>query len=126
LRYSTALLVLCTLAMAVAFWVPIVAIFSTNAATVLLAAVAMLAMVFSYLPTLGFYGRSRTWALCLPMIATFYLFMTWISAIRFFRGERSRWKGRVYDGSMALRNAYPHEPGRRDRTSGGPGGMKSP
>jgi hypothetical protein len=28
LRYSTALLVLCTLAMAVAFWVPIVAIFS--------------------------------------------------------------------------------------------------
>jgi hopene-associated glycosyltransferase HpnB len=126
LRYSTALLVLCTLAMAVAFWVPIVAIFSTNAAAVLLAAVAMLAMVLSYSPILRFYGRSRIWALCLPMIAMFYLFMTWTSAIRFFRGERTRWKGRVYDGSMAMRNPFPHETRMRDRPRGGPGGMKSP
>jgi len=105
LRYSPALLVLCTLAMGVAFWVPIVAILSTNAATVWLAAGAMLAMILSYLPILRFYGRSRIWSLCLPMVATFYLFMTWTSAIRFLRGERTRWKGRIYGGSMELRNA---------------------
>ncbi|MGB3095165.1 MAG: glycosyltransferase [Candidatus Deferrimicrobiaceae bacterium] len=105
LRYSPALLVLCTLAMGVAFWVPIVAMFSMNAAVMWLAAGAMLAMVLSYLPTLGFTGRSRIWALCLPMIATFYLFMTWTSAIRFWKGERTRWKGRIYDGSMELGNA---------------------
>jgi hopene-associated glycosyltransferase HpnB len=126
LRHSKALLALCTLVMGVAFWVPIVALFSTNAAVPYLATGALLAMVLSYLPTLRYYGRSRMWALCLPMIATFYLFMTWTSAIRFFRGERTRWKGRVYDGSMALRNAFPCEPGMRDRTSGGPGGAKSP
>jgi len=105
LRYSPTLLVLCTLAMGVAFWVPIVAMFSMNTAVMWLAAGAMFAMVLSYLPTLGFYGRSRIWALCLPMIATFYLFMTWTSAIRFWKGERTRWKGRIYDGSMELRNA---------------------
>jgi hopene-associated glycosyltransferase HpnB len=105
LRYSKALLALCTLAIGAAFWVPIVAIFSTNSAAAWLAAGAILIMVLSYLPTLGFYGRSPIWALCLPMIATFYLFMTWTSAVRFFRGERTRWKGRVYDGSMGMRKA---------------------
>lgn len=126
LRYSPALLVLCTLAMGAAFWVPVVALFSTIAIVPYLAAGAMLAMVLSYLPTLRYYGRSRMWALCLPMIAMFYLFMTWTSAIRYFRGERTRWKGRVYDGSMAIRNTFPHDPGIRDRTRDGTGGMKSP
>jgi hopene-associated glycosyltransferase HpnB len=126
LRYSPALLALCTLAMGVAFWVPIIALFSPNAAVPSLAAGVILAMVLSYLPTLRYYGRSRIWALCLPLIATFYLFMTWSSAIRFFRGERTRWKGRVYDGSMAMRSALPHDPGRRNRTRDGTDGMKSP
>jgi hopene-associated glycosyltransferase HpnB len=125
LRFSPVLLALCTLAIGVSFWVPMIALFSTNAVVPYLAASAMLAMVLSYLPTLRYYGRSRMWALCLPMIAAFYLLMTWTSAIRFFRGERTRWKGRIYDGSMGMRNAFPHESGMRDRTRDETEGTKS-
>jgi hypothetical protein len=50
----------------------------------------------TYLPTLRFYHRSWAWALCLPLIALFFLAMTWMSSIRYWRGERTRWKGRVY------------------------------
>jgi hypothetical protein len=35
--------------------------------------------------------------LSLPLAATLYLAMTWTSALRYWRGERSRWKNRVYD-----------------------------
>ena len=31
-----------------------------------------------------------------PLGASLYLAMTWSSAIRYWRGMRSRWKGRVY------------------------------
>jgi len=37
------------------------------------------------------------WALLLPLGAGLYLGMTWSSAIRYWRGVRSQWKGRVYD-----------------------------
>jgi hypothetical protein len=37
-----------------------------------------------------------TWALGLPLIAALFLAMTWTSAIRYWRGERTRWKGRIY------------------------------
>jgi hypothetical protein len=30
------------------------------------------------------------------LIAGLFLAMTWTSAIRYWRGERTRWKGRVY------------------------------
>jgi len=33
----------------------------------------------------------------LPLGAGLYLGMTWSSAIRYWRGVRSQWKGRVYD-----------------------------
>jgi len=37
------------------------------------------------------------WTLALPVIGTLYLAMTWTSAIRFWRGERARWKDRHYE-----------------------------
>jgi hypothetical protein len=57
---------------------------------------AVLIMCGLYLPTLRFYTLNSAWALCMPVIAGLYLLMTWTSAIRYWRGERSRWKGRIY------------------------------
>jgi hypothetical protein len=54
------------------------------------------AMLASYGPILRYYGRSVLWAPMLPFIAGLYLFMTWSSALRYWRGKRSEWKGRVY------------------------------
>jgi hypothetical protein len=53
-------------------------------------------MILSYLPTLKFYHQPRGWAVALPLIATLYLAMTWSSAIRFWAGAGSPWKGRFY------------------------------
>ena len=53
-------------------------------------------MLTSYLPTLRYYRRSILWAPMLPLIAGLYLLMTWASAMRYWRGQRSEWKGRVY------------------------------
>ena len=58
---------------------------------------AWLCMTLSYLPILRYYQLSLCWALLLPFSAAFYLGMTWSSAVRYWRGVRSRWKGRVYN-----------------------------
>jgi len=62
----------------------------------LVAAAGLVAMIASYAPTLRYYGRSQLWGLAMPIIATLYLAMTWSSALRYWRGARSEWKGRVY------------------------------
>ncbi len=58
-----------------------------------------LLMALLYLPVLHFYRLSAMWALLMPVIGTLFLAMTWTSAIRYWRGERSRWKGRRYPAS---------------------------
>lgn len=95
LRYSTPLLLLCTALMAAAFWLPVISLVSAGIAPVL-GLIALAAMAASYWPTLHYYGRSPWWCLALPAVGTLYLAMTWSSAARYWRGERSRWKGRVY------------------------------
>jgi hopene-associated glycosyltransferase HpnB len=109
LRYSVALLFLCSLAMVLAFGVPPAALalglaLGSIPASFLSVAI-WLTMAATYRPTLRFYGRSWAWALCLPFIATLYLAMTWTSALRYWMGERSRWKERVYDTDMAFKGA---------------------
>jgi hopene-associated glycosyltransferase HpnB len=103
LGYSAVMLVLCTLAMALAFWAPVVAVAAGPPAARLLSAGALAGMALLYRPTLAFYGRSWTWSLALPLTAALFLAMTWTSAVRFWKGERSRWKDRVYDETMTLR-----------------------
>jgi hopene-associated glycosyltransferase HpnB len=95
LRYSPIYLVLCTLLMATLYWVPILAI-AAPARFQLPAIVASAIMFATYLPTLRFYRRNAAWTLAQPVIAALYIAMTWSSALRYWRGERSRWKGRVY------------------------------
>jgi len=60
------------------------------------ATVALALAVAPYVPILRYYRLSSWLVLCLPLIASLYLAMTWTSAFRYYRGERSRWKGRQY------------------------------
>ena len=98
LRYSAMLLGGTTAIMLMAFWLPIAGLFFPAASAKILSAGALGALILSYLPTLKFYHQARGWALALPLIATLYLAMTWSSAIRFWIGAGSRWKGRFYKG----------------------------
>ena len=96
LHYSFGLLILCTFVMLLLYVLPVFLVASSNDLIRCLSGGSLAIMFLTYLPTLRFYHRSWAWALCLPLIAGFFLAMTWISAIRYWRGERTRWKGRVY------------------------------
>ncbi len=96
LRYSALLLALCTLLMMSLFLAPLVAIIWADEMIQAWSLTAYSCMVAVYRPILRYYDRSRSWALILPLIGSFYLAMTWTSALRYWRGERSRWKNRVY------------------------------
>jgi hypothetical protein len=96
LRYSTVLLVATTATMVLVFWFPWLGLFAASPWVQAAAAVGVLSMLGAYLPTLRYYGRPLPWALALPLIGTLYLLMTWTSAVRYWRGQRSAWKDRVY------------------------------
>ncbi len=96
LHYSVALLLVVTALFALAYWLPVVALLSASPNGMGVAAVALAAMVASYVPTLRYYGVPVLYALLLPVTATLYLAMTWGSALRYWRGVRSLWKGRSY------------------------------
>ena len=98
LRYSSMLLAGTTAVMIGLFWLPVAGLFFPAADAKMISAFALGAMIWSYLPTLKFYKISRGWAVTLPLVATLYLAMTWSSAIRFWTGKGSSWKGRYYDG----------------------------
>ncbi len=96
LRYSPLLLLLTTLALLALFAVPPLGLLAASSTTRLLSLGAYLAMALTYLPTLRFYRLSPLWSLLLPLIGLLYLAMTWSSALRYYRGVRSVWKGRQY------------------------------
>src|SRR5690606_33334541 len=93
---SPALLLLCTALLLLTYVVPVVALAAGPGPVRLAGAIALALMLGSYAPTVRFYGQSLAWLPTLPVAATLYLAMTWTSALRYFRGERSRWKNRVY------------------------------
>ena len=96
LRYSSWLLVLTLLGLALVWWVPLAsALLSTGWPRACgWAAVALSAI--SYLPTLARYRRSPLWSLLLPAVAAFYMAATLGSAVRYWRGSGARWKDRDY------------------------------
>jgi hopene-associated glycosyltransferase HpnB len=96
LRYSGILLAGTTAVMIIVFWLPVAGLFFPTTGAKVISAIALAAMIFTYLPTLKFYGLSRAFALALPFIGTLYLAMTWSSAIRYWFGGGSRWKDRSY------------------------------
>jgi len=98
LRHSALLLLVCTLAMALMFWVPPLGLLA-GGLTGVLAGAAWLAMAAAYAPLLRYYGRSPLQGALLPLVATLYLAMTWHSALRWWTGGGARWKGRAYGGA---------------------------
>ncbi len=96
LKYSISLLILCTIMMAASFIFPFLGLLSNNIYAILISWLALSVMIITYMPTIKFYGLSKLWALTLPISGVLYLMMTWSSAIRFFMGKRSEWKGRTY------------------------------
>lgn len=97
LGYSTLILFLTTGLMIAVFWFPILGV--VNSSWILNDAgwLGLVSMCASYLPTLRFYRQTPLWVLALPLVASLYLLMTWSSAIRYWSGQRSVWKGRSYD-----------------------------
>ncbi len=94
LRYSLLLLALCTAVMWLAFVIPLLGLSDPAAATFSL--LSLLGMSATYIPTLRYYNLSPLWSVCLPVSGTLFLAMTWTSALRYLRGQRSQWKGRIY------------------------------
>lgn len=94
LRYSAAWLGICSLVMALAFLVPPIAVLTGSAR--LVGVLALSAMTVTYWPVVRYYGLALPWTLTLPLAGVLYLGMTWSSAIRYWRGVRSVWKGRIY------------------------------
>jgi len=97
---STALLLVCTVVMLAAFVLPaaglVAGVAAGETAAALAGATALACMALSYAPTLRYYGLPLAWSLTLPVAGVLYLAMTWASAVRYWAGERSRWKGRRY------------------------------
>lgn len=96
LNYSVFWLALCTVGLIFLFWLPILGLVSGDERVRWLGLAAWLGMAVSYVPTLIFYRLTPAWALLMPLSAALYLGMSWTSAWRYWRGERTRWKGRIY------------------------------
>jgi len=96
LFYSNFLLLICTLLMTLMHLLPLYGLVFFTGSAWFFSMLAWLIMLALYLPTLRFYKLNSAWALCMPVIAGLYLLMTWTSAVRYWQGERSRWKGRIY------------------------------
>tara|TARA_Y100000589_G_C27175929_1_gene638766 strand:+ start:1357 stop:2487 length:1131 start_codon:yes stop_codon:yes gene_type:complete len=102
LRYSLLLLILASLSMVLAFVVPIIGLFS-GLSTFFIALTTLALMAFTYKPTISLYNLPTRWALSLPLGALFFIMMTWSSALRYWKGERSQWKDRVYSKQISTR-----------------------
>jgi hopene-associated glycosyltransferase HpnB len=101
LRWSPWLLILCTLSLLTLYVLPVFMALASEGWPRYLALGALTIMVLTYAPTLRFYRRSLLWAFSLPLCALCYLAMTWLSALRYWKGERTRWKGRIYERAEA-------------------------
>jgi hypothetical protein len=103
LHYSGLVLALCTAVMVLSFVVPVLGLFLPSGMAKFFSALGLAIMILCYLPTLKFYGLPGRWALALPLIGILYLAMTWTSAMRYWLGGGSHWKGRVYDSNAIQR-----------------------
>jgi hopene-associated glycosyltransferase HpnB len=98
LHFSTIVLAGTTLAMALVWLVPVVAVFFGHGLTRFLGLLTWAMFAAAYLPTLGRFGRSLLWAPFLPVIALFYMAATIGSAVNYHHGNGVVWKGRAYGG----------------------------
>lgn len=110
LRHSVALLLLVSALLLLTFWLPVWNLLwpGSSQAIRVLGVVALVAAMGAYIPLLRFYRLSIFDALALPLVASLYLWMTWLSAWRHWRGVGAQWKGRSYqDHLMKQENSSP-------------------
>jgi hopene-associated glycosyltransferase HpnB len=96
LRYSAPILALTIMGLTLVWLVPVWAVLSGHGERLVLGSVACVLAAATYMPTLARYGRSRLWALALPLIAMFYIAATLGSAVNYWRGRGASWKSRAY------------------------------
>lgn len=103
LRYSSILLVLTLIGMAVLYWAPpFIAVVAAALGQWPAAALALLAwgmMALSFIPTLRLYRQPLLFAPALPLAGLLYSLMTVGSAIAYWRGRGGAWKGRTLAAS---------------------------
>lgn len=97
LRHSFWLLLATVLALLLIYVIPVVALCAGNRTAALAGVTAWLAMTICYWPTVRFYRLAWAWAVCLPLIALFYLGATVYSALLYWNGRGGGWKGRTQD-----------------------------
>lgn len=95
LQFSPLILALCTVLMAISYLLPIALIVNNH----WLGWVIFTLMLISFIPTIKYYRLPLGWLVGLPVSGVLYLCMTWSSALRYYRGQRSQWKGRIYSTS---------------------------
>jgi hopene-associated glycosyltransferase HpnB len=96
LRYSGVLLALTVAGMALVWLAPVLEALWASGWRAACGLTACVLAVISYQPTLQRYQRHPAWALCLPLIALFYLAATIASALDHWRGKGASWKNRAY------------------------------
>ncbi|EDX84839.1 glycosyl transferase, group 2 family protein [Synechococcus sp. PCC 7335] len=103
LHYSPFLLVGTVIGMALVYWGPplgfLVGLVVGSRVIALLGLLGWLMMAFAYWPTLRLYKRPAWMAFLLPIIALLYTLMTIDSALQYWTGKGSEWKGRMYSDS---------------------------
>jgi len=95
LGFSAAMLAVSTIMMLATYVLPLALVLFAAGPARLLGAVAFVAMLFAYQPTLRYHRLSVLWALAMPLIAGFYTAATIDSALRYWSGRGGQWKGRV-------------------------------
>ncbi|HXE33974.1 MAG TPA: glycosyltransferase [Verrucomicrobiae bacterium] len=95
LRYSALLLAETLAGMFLTYVAPLVLLFAHDSTARILGFASWLLMSLSFLPTVRFYRLSPFWAPFLPLIALFYTYGSWLSAVRFWMGKGGQWKGRA-------------------------------
>jgi hypothetical protein len=86
-----------TLAMLLVFAVPFAGLAAApTRAGMLLGLGAAAAMYATYVPIARFYGLGPAWIATLPVAAALYVWMTWGSALQYWRGTTAEWKNRAY------------------------------
>lgn len=96
LRYSVLLLLLTTFLMVLVFWCPFLGLAHRSMIVRTASCLGLVSMWAAYLPVVRFYRQTPFLVITLPVVASLYLLMTWSSAVRYWRGQRSMWKGRRY------------------------------
>jgi len=96
LRYSAVMLALTLAGLALVWLVPVSEVLFGRGRPFACGLAAFVLATMSYMPTLGRYGRSRLWALALPLVALFYMAATVGSALNHWLGRGANWKSRDY------------------------------